>query len=569
MLPTRTPIERLVRKARRRLFGQLLVNRLAVCWSVALLLGLAGVLAEPFAPVPPPPGLKWYVVGGLVAVATVAAVGWALLSVPAAASVALELDTRFALRERVTTALELSPTELATPAGRAVIADAAAKVAPLAVREKFPVRPRWHAAFIPALAGCIALAVFFPLPVVRKALAGDDPLAETKADPLAVKQDAKAPPAPPQKNKAPELALREDKSKELKDLEEQINQMLRKYDNDPNRETPEKLKEKVTELTSMEEKVKKFGEEKAKRLEKMEQQLQQLDRLSEKQEFKNGPAEKLNDALQKGDLKKAMDELDQLKKKVKDKELTKEEAEKLARQLEKMKEQMQNLERDKEREKKLQDLLKKAQEEGRKQDAESLERELKNLRQNMTESSEAVQNLAEKFNKAQEALQRGDFEEAANELEKAAKELQKTEGELQDLEDIEQHLQRLKGEKCEACKQCQGDKSGDEAGNKDDADWSPFSNPATGRRKENRNAQTGSEDERIRGIFDPRGRKTYGGATKGPAFKKATAAELGPAIRQAAQDAPKATDSQRLPRDAKDTVKEYFQNLGGQGPGGK
>ena len=132
-----------------------------------------------------------------------------------------------------------------------------------------------------------------------------------------------------------------------------------------------------------------------------------------------------------------------------------------------------------------------------------------------------------------------------------------------------EHLQRLKGEKCDACKKCQGDKSGDEIGNKDDADWSPFTNPATGRRKENKDAKTASEDERIRGIFGPRGKKTYGGATKGPAFKKATTAELGPAIQQAAQDAPKATDSQRLPRDAKDTVKEYFQNLGGQGPGGK
>lgn len=570
MPATLTPIERSVRKARRRLFGQLLVNRLAVCWSAALLLGLVCVLAEPFVTEPIPADLKWYVVGGLVALGTVAAVVWAKLSTPAAPSVALELDTRFALRERVTTALGLTPTQLATPAGQAVIADAAEKVAPLAVKEKFPVRPRWHAAFIPALAGCIALAVFFPIPVVQKALAGgDDPQAEKKAEALAAKQDPKQPPPPPQRNKAPELALREDKSKELKDLEEQINQMMRKYDTDPNRETQEKLKEKVTELTSMEEKVKKFGEEKAKRLEKMEQQLQQLDRLNEKQDFKNGPADKLNEALQKGDLKKAMDEFDQLKKKLKDKEITKEEAEKLARQLEKMKEQMQNLERDKEREKKLKDLLKKAQEEGRDQDAESLDRELKNLQNQMKESTDATQELAQRMQKAQEALQKGDFEEAANELEKAAKELQKTEGELQDLEDAEQYLQRLKGEKCESCKKCQGEKNGDGLCDKDDADWSPFTSPATGKRKENKDAKTASDDERIRGIFDPRGKKTYGGATKGPAFKKATTAELGPAIQQAAQDAPKATDSQRLPRDAKDTVKEYFQNLGGQGPGGK
>lgn len=569
MSATLTPIERSIRKARRRLFSQLLVNRLAVGWSVGLLLGLGWVLAEPFAFADAPVDFKWYVVGGLVALGTIAAIVWAKLSTPTASSTALELDTRFALRERVTTALGLTSSEQATPAGQAVLADAAAKVAPLAVKEKFPVRPRWHAAFIPALAACIALAVFFPIPVVQKALAGDEQTAEKKAEATVAKADQKLPPPFTQKNKPPELALRGDKSQDLKDLEEQINQMMRKFDTDPNRETPEKLKEKVTELTSMEEKVKKFGEEKANRLEKMEQQLQQLERLNKDQEFKNGPAEKLNEALQKGDLKKAMDELDQLKKKIKDKELTKEDAEKLAKQLEKMKEQLKSLDRDKEREKKLQDLAKKAREEGRDQDAESLDRELKNLQQQQKESVEAAQDLAEKFNKAKEALQNGDFEEAARELEKAGKELQKTEGDLQDLEDAEQYLQRLKGEKCDACKKCQGDKSGDELGNKDDADWSPFTNPATGRRKENKDAKTASEDERIRGLFDPRGKKTYGGATKGPAFKKATTAELGAAIQQAAQDAPKATDSQRLPRDAKDTVKEYFQNLGGQGPGGK
>ena len=72
----------------------------------------------------------------------------------------------------------------------------------------------------------------------------------------------------------------------------------------------------------------------------------------------------------------------------------------------------------------------------------------------------------------------------------------------------------------------------------------------------------------VRGLFDPKGQKTYGGGTKGPAFKKATTAELGRAIQTAAQEAPKAVDSGRYSRDAKDTVKEYFQNLGGQSPGG-
>src|SRR5205807_9817058 len=127
MSATLTPIERSVRKARRRLFGQLLVNRLAGGWSVGLLLGLGWVLAEPYVLDSAPPDLKWYVVGGLVALGTIAAVVWAKLSTPSASVVALEVDNRFALRERVTTALGLTTTEQATPAGQAVLADAAAK----------------------------------------------------------------------------------------------------------------------------------------------------------------------------------------------------------------------------------------------------------------------------------------------------------------------------------------------------------------------------------------------------------------------------------------------------------
>jgi uncharacterized coiled-coil DUF342 family protein len=564
MFAALTPIERSVRKARRRLFLQLLVNRLAVGWSVALALGLAWVVAQPMLVESPPAWLWQAVVGGLVGIGTVLAVVWAALATPSPKVAALEVDTRFGLRERVTTALGLSPQEQATPAGQAVLADAAAKVAPIAVGEKFPVRPLWHSAFVPALAGCIALAVLFPNAIANQLRAeGEGKPDAKKADPLA---EAKAKPKDPtpftQRNKPPELESRPGKSKELQDLEDQLNQMMRKFDTDPNRETPEKLREKVAELTSMEEKVKKFNEEKFERLARMEQQLRQLDRLNQDEDFQKGPAKELNDALSKGDLKKAQDELDQLKKKVKDQKLTPEEQERLSRQLDKMKDQMKQLARNKEREQQLQEMINKAKKEGR--DAEALERELEKVKQESKQCAECAQQLAEKFQKAQEALKKGDFEEAAKELERAGQSLQDIEGELKDLEDAEQYLQRLKGEREGACKACQGEGDGEPQRK----DYASGKGVASGLRPEDKDAKTSSEDQRVRGLFDPKGKKTYGGGTRGPAFKKATTAELGPAIQTAAQEAPKAVDSGRYSRDAKDTVKEYFQNLGGQSSGG-
>jgi chromosome segregation ATPase len=294
----------------------------------------------------------------------------------------------------------------------------------------------------------------------------------------------------------------------------------------------------------------------------MEKQLQQLDRLGEDKDFQQGMAKKLNDALAKGDLKKAQQEIDQLRKKIKDKKLDKEEQEKLSRDLQKMKEEMQRLAQNKERQEQLQKKINEAKKAGK--DAEALERELDNLKQQAKQSAETTQRLAQKFQKAQDALKKGDFDEAARQLEQAGQSLAQTEEDLKDLEDAQDYLQRLKSECKSACKACQG---GDE-NDPQRKDYAKGGGRASGLRDENKDAKTASNDERVRGLFDPRGKKTYGGATRGPAFKKATTAELGPAIQEAAQEAPRAADSQRLPRDAKDTVREYFQNLGGQSPGG-
>jgi len=556
------PIERSVRKARRRLFAQLLLTRLPVAWSVALLAGLAWVVAEPT--LGSAAAYRWPVLGALVAVATVAAVWSARRGTPGVTGVALEVDSRFALCERLTTAVGLSEAERASPAGAAVLADALAKVTPLAVRERFPVRLTWPTAAVPALAGLIALAAIYPLNFLSEAAADDAVAAGKVAAAADVSPDPKAAVPFTQRNKPAELAARPDKSKELQELEQQINDLIRKYDIDAKRETPEKLKEKVTEMTSLEQKVKKFNEEKRDRLEKLEQQLQQLDRLNKDKEFQDGPAKKLNEALQKGDLGKAKEELDQLKKKVKDGKLSEEDKQELAKQFEKMKDQLQRNDAAKQREEKLKQMLDAAKKEGREQDAEGLERELKQSQEDRQQSKEASKDFAEKLQKAKEALEKGDNEEAAKQLEQAAKSLEGTEADLKDLEDAESYLQRLKDDKKAACKKCEGE--GECKGDKDDATGK---GQASGKRPENKDAKSDSEEQRQKGIFDPRGKKTYGGSTKGPAFKTATAGELGPAIQSAAQEAPAAADSQRLPRDAKQTVKEYFEGLGGQSPGGK
>src|SRR5207302_1584448 len=69
---------------------------------------------------------------------------------PSPLTVALSLDERFGLKERVTTSLLLAPEQAASPAGQALLADANARVAALRVGDRFPVRLPWKpAALVP------------------------------------------------------------------------------------------------------------------------------------------------------------------------------------------------------------------------------------------------------------------------------------------------------------------------------------------------------------------------------------------------------------------------------------
>jgi hypothetical protein len=73
---------------------------------------------------------------------------------------------------------------------------------------------------------------------------------------------------------------------------------------------------------------------------------------------------------------------------------------------------------------------------------------------------------------------------------------------------------------------------------------------------------TDSFDAKVKGAFDPKGKKMFEGYAPGQSFKKKTSAEMAGEVRQAAQEAPEAIEQQRIPRGARDILKGYFRNLG-------
>ncbi len=349
-------------------------------------------------------------------------------------------------------------------------------------------------------------------------------------------------------------------SAELKLLDDELNATMEKWrQNEPKDE--QQAREKVTELTALEEKLKKFKESEYQKLKQAEKQLQQLEQLTREKEFEDGPAKELNDALSKGNLKKAAEQVDELRKKTKEQKLDAKDLDRLDNQMKEMAKQLRTDKQGKEKADQLQKKIDQAKKEGK--DAEALERELGQLKAEMKQAGEQMEKLAQKMEKLRQLAEKGDLEEMTEELKQMGDQLKGIEQDVQDLEDADDYLQKLRDELKKACKQCKGDKNGDKLGDKDDAEWSPYTNPATGKRNEDKDAKTNTKDERLRGLFDKTGQKRYAGAVKGPSFTKKSTVELGQQIQQAAQEAPQAMDSQQVPKEAQAGVKEYFEKIGG------
>jgi len=71
-------------------------------------------------------------------------------------------------------------------------------------------------------------------------------------------------------------------------------------------------------------------------------------------------------------------------------------------------------------------------------------------------------------------------------------------------------------------------------------------------------------DSQARTPFDPKGKKIFDGFAPGMNFRGKSSVEMQGEVKQAAQEAPEAIESQRYPKAAKDMVKGYFDNLSGQ-----
>ncbi|HEY7311586.1 MAG TPA: hypothetical protein VH643_19640 [Gemmataceae bacterium] len=562
-----TQLDRQVARVRRRMFLQTLLTALAWSWLVSLACAVGWFLAEPYWRPDAAAWLRWAIAGGFAGAGTVFAVVLTALRAPSRTAAALALDERFQLKERTTTALTLSEAELASPAGQALVADVNTRLMPLRVRDRFPVRLSRWAALVPVAVLALVLLAFFYKPALNQAQAGtSEPLADS---PVAKSKIEKAL-RPLQRKQAQKIGERP-KSEELQRLEAELDRLAQKP-----HDTKEQARELVKDITNAEDEVRKREKQLADRVDALKEQMKQAERLS-KQEKKDGPAKKLDKALDQAEFKKAKEEADRLgkqlqadeevarlRKKMQDDKLTDEQKKEIKDQLEKLKDQELSREQKEQMRQQLQDMKDKLERLTRSDEAkerlrelqrqgamskEELDRELDQLDKNMDkldpQTLKDLQELAQKLGECQKCMKEGKQDEAAQKLAEAAEKLANLDpnGENKDLQQQLQQLQAARKAVCQAL--------------------DPKPVPGAGQRPESKDGETASKEEWAHSQMD-KGRLQVIDHVPGDGFKgPRKPAEMTEEIRRASQEEPEAIDRQRLPRSASDMARGYFEKLRG------
>lgn len=561
------PLDRQVARVRRRLFLQTLLAALAWGWLVALVCAVGWLLIEPYLRVDGAAGLRWTIAGGLVGVASLSAVVFAALRAPSRLAAALALDERFQMKERVTTALTLAAAELDSPAGQALLADVNTRLAPLRIRDRFPVRLPRVAALVPLGVLALVLLALFYKPALNPAQAETkEPLADSPVGRANLEKALR----PLQRKQTKKIGERP-KSDELQRLEAELDRLAQKP-----HDTREQGRQLVKDISNAEDEIHKREKQLADRADALKEQMKQAERLS-KQEKKDGPARKLDKALDQAEFKKAREEAERLgkqlqadeevarlRKKMKDEKLTDEQKQEMREQLEKLKDQELSREQKEQMEKQLQDMKDKLERLTRSEEAkerlrdlqrqgamskEELDRELDQLAKNMdkldSQTKKDLQELAQKLGECQKCMKEGKQGEAAEKLAEAAEALARLDpnGENKELQQQLQQLQEARKAVCQAL--------------------NPKPVPGAGRRPEAKDGDTAAKDEWSHSQMD-KGRLQVLDHVPGDGFKgPRKPAEMSEEIRRASQEEPEAITRQRLPRSASDMARGYFEKLRG------
>jgi hypothetical protein len=397
----------------------------AVVWSLGgTLLILAVVLAASKGLSRPLPGPAWAPFAVAAGVGLVVAGLVALFTGASRVDAAVAIDRAFHLNERLSTALTL-PAELrASPAGRALMADAIKHVQDLDIANEFAPRiPR--RAWVPLIPAALLVAVSFvsdwaqTRASARPAAATDKQVISDQTKLLLKKVSSQ--------RKDLDKSQFAEADKLLADVEKAADNLAKA--------PPGQKDQALIELNKLSDALK----EREKQLGSPEQVRRQLQQL--KDMASTGPADDFARNLARGDFEKAAQELKKLQEKLLSGKMSEAEKNALKEQVQQMAQQLTKLANLDERKKQLEQALKNGG-----LSKEQFEREMAKLDE-QARNLQKLQQLANRLAQAQQQLDKGNLQKAAEALGMSQQQLQDMARQLQEMESLDSALADLQDAK--------------------------------------------------------------------------------------------------------------------------
>ncbi len=540
---------RQVRIARRRLVLQQFLAILVWSLGTTLLVAAVGVAIPKFHPVAVDSSawMTAWIAGGLAAGLLVAAVlTW--VGRKNRLEAAIELDRRFALKERVSSCLALSPEERQSEAGQALLEDALQRVTQVDVRQQFHVAPGKAIAF-----PIVAALIVFTLTLLTDARPGQQQ--QAGAATMSSKKQIKT--SVEQLKKKIEQRRKEAVARGLKEADDLFKQLEMGADELARKDVADRKKA----LVKLNDLAKQIREKQA----SMASPDQLRRQLSNLKNIKQGPAEKMARAMQKGDFAQALEQLKSLEEQLKSNKMSPEDRQKLQQQLGDMKEALKQMTAAHEQAKEqLREEIKRRVAQGDRETAAELQKKLDSLSR-MNPQMDNLRQMAQQLDQASQALQEGNAQEAAAQLSQLAENLQQLDQDLAEMEMLGEALDQLADAKsamaCEncqgmGCSMCQGAGSGDMLGQMPGMGQGLGQGRGQGDRPEEE-TNTGFYDSQVRA--DPRPGQaaitgTAGGRNRAGDAQEQLKAELDATLH--GNDDP--LTGQRLPKPQRDLARQYF-----------
>lgn len=502
---------------------------------------------------------------------------------------AVEVDLRFGLKERLSSALMLDEASAGSPVGQALLADAESRAARIDVRDQFPVRLQRRLAWLLAPVAAIVALSFVPDARTPEKVAVTPVANESKPIEVAVEVARKS-----LEERAQQL-----EKQGLQEAANDLQALAKKFDSLPSGESDLK-KEALLKLNDVRDEL----DKQRSALGNVEALKQNLAKLAE---VNQGPADKLKKAMTEGDFQEAKKLVEELARKLDSGELNEQERKQLAQQLQKMAEVADKLAQEHEQAKRdLQEQIRQAQAEGDLKKAADLQKklekreamdrqmaQLKKAAENLQKAGKAVEPKPNKGSqpakgqpnqgepskqgeqqensetqpsgKSAEGNESGDAQEQMQQAQQALEDLAEQIEQMeiddqmqQQLQDLEQDLQECK-DGINGCPN-PGDKPGKEAKK---GDFQKGEGRGQGER-ELEEGETGEYKSRVKGAIQ-KGETAKTGDADGNNLPGGSAAEARELIRSEMSRQSDPLEDQQLPRSQREQAKEYFEKLRGGG----